>query len=225
MAIRPAWFWPASVEDCFYTAIEAVNIAREYSTPVIILTDQAIATRIEAFGMPKLKDVSGHLTGPHPARGSQTLRSISAGRQTHAAPGTYIKSVNILLTGLEHNEMGIPAVPGNAPGHERRAAANCRPLVAPSPSRKCCPKKAMYCWLAGAVLRQSARGHRTRAQGGRQRVRPDHPSHQSSARWFEDIFAGFNHVYVVENNDEGLYGRPTMRTVTGQILRSQDRGH
>ena len=22
----------------------------------------------------------------------------------------------------------------------------------------------------------------------------------------EDIFAGFNHVYVVENNDEGLYG-------------------
>src|SRR3984957_282468 len=40
---------PANVEDCFYTAIEAVNIARKYSVPVIILTDQAIATRIEAF--------------------------------------------------------------------------------------------------------------------------------------------------------------------------------
>src|SRR6266481_2844276 len=43
---------PASVEDCFYTAIEAVNIARKYSVPVIILSDQAIATRIEAFEEP-----------------------------------------------------------------------------------------------------------------------------------------------------------------------------
>ncbi len=43
---------PANVEDCFYTAIEAVNIARKYSVPVIILTDQAIATRIEAFEEP-----------------------------------------------------------------------------------------------------------------------------------------------------------------------------
>src|SRR5213594_4087678 len=31
---------PANVEDCFYTAVEAVNIARQYSVPVIILTDQ-----------------------------------------------------------------------------------------------------------------------------------------------------------------------------------------
>jgi 2-oxoglutarate ferredoxin oxidoreductase subunit alpha len=31
---------PANVEDCFYTAIEAVNIARKYSVPVIILSDR-----------------------------------------------------------------------------------------------------------------------------------------------------------------------------------------
>src|ERR1700704_4485395 len=48
---------PASVEDCFYTAIEAVNIARKYSTPVVLLTDQAIATRIEAFPCPDLEKV------------------------------------------------------------------------------------------------------------------------------------------------------------------------
>src|SRR5260221_5715468 len=48
---------PSSVEDCFYTAIEAVNIARKFSTPVIILSDQAIATRIEAFPFPDLKNV------------------------------------------------------------------------------------------------------------------------------------------------------------------------
>src|SRR5690349_14519717 len=43
---------PASVEDCFYSAIEAVNIAKKYSVPVILLTDQGIATRIEAFAEP-----------------------------------------------------------------------------------------------------------------------------------------------------------------------------
>src|ERR1035437_8792615 len=48
---------PANVEDCFYTAIEAVNIARQYNVPVIILSDQAIATRIEAFMDPALEKV------------------------------------------------------------------------------------------------------------------------------------------------------------------------
>ena len=60
---------PANVEDCFYTAIEAVNIARKYSMPVILLTDQGIATRIEAFPVagPR-KSLPGHLAGFH-ARG------------------------------------------------------------------------------------------------------------------------------------------------------------
>src|SRR6266550_2725956 len=57
---------PANVEDCFYMAIEAVNIARKYSVPVIILTDQGIATRIEAFVEPDLEkvcqDISPDLT-------------------------------------------------------------------------------------------------------------------------------------------------------------------
>src|SRR6266567_1365721 len=57
---------PANVEDCFYTAIEAVNIARKYNVPVIILSDQAIATRIEAFEEPNLEkvcqDISPDLT-------------------------------------------------------------------------------------------------------------------------------------------------------------------
>ncbi len=38
----------ASVEDCFYTTLEAAKLAREYSSPVIILSDQALATRFEA---------------------------------------------------------------------------------------------------------------------------------------------------------------------------------
>src|SRR5437763_2241846 len=48
---------PANVEDCFYTAIEAVNIARKFNVPVLILSDQGIATRIEAFPEPALEKV------------------------------------------------------------------------------------------------------------------------------------------------------------------------
>src|SRR5438874_13025042 len=46
---------PADVGGCFYTAIEAVNIARKYNVPDFILSDQAIATRIEAFRLPDLE--------------------------------------------------------------------------------------------------------------------------------------------------------------------------
>jgi len=40
---------PSSVEDCFYSAIEAVNIARKYSTPVLFLTDQGIASQLQVM--------------------------------------------------------------------------------------------------------------------------------------------------------------------------------
>jgi len=53
---------PASVEDCFYTAIEAVNVARKYNVPVFILSDQSIATRIEAFEEPNLQKHCQDLT-------------------------------------------------------------------------------------------------------------------------------------------------------------------
>ena len=53
----------ASVEDCFYIAIEAARIARKYSTPVFILSDTSLATRIEAFDEP---DLSKLMVDPKP---------------------------------------------------------------------------------------------------------------------------------------------------------------
>jgi len=46
-----------TVEDCFYIAIEAGRIAHEYSTPVLILSDSSLATRIEAFDEPDLPKI------------------------------------------------------------------------------------------------------------------------------------------------------------------------
>ncbi len=58
---------PRNVEDCFYIALEAARIAREYSTPVIILTDMALASRIGSGVYPTVTglehDEMGHPTG------------------------------------------------------------------------------------------------------------------------------------------------------------------
>src|SRR6267143_2155786 len=57
----------ASVEDCFYIAIEAARIARKYSTPVFILSDTPLATRILDGKYPLIggleHDEMGHPTG------------------------------------------------------------------------------------------------------------------------------------------------------------------
>src|ERR1700686_747354 len=58
----------AHVEDCFYVALEAARIARKYSTPVFILSDSSLATRIEAFDEPDLKSVMQHPNPELPRR-------------------------------------------------------------------------------------------------------------------------------------------------------------
>ena len=85
---------PANVEDCFYTAIEAVNIARKYSVPVLILSDQAIATRIEAFEEPNLEKVCQDLTpdlAPIPDHKPYDLAAAD-GVTRHVPPGTRLMS-------------------------------------------------------------------------------------------------------------------------------------
>ena len=102
---------PANVEDCFYMAIEAVNIARKYSVPVILLTDQGIATRIEAFLEPDLEKVCQDISPDFADVADHKPYDLSAkdGITTHVPPGTKILSGKYpIATGLEHDELGHP---------------------------------------------------------------------------------------------------------------------
>src|SRR5579862_716452 len=85
---------PANVEDCFYMAIEAVNIARKYSVPVILLSDQGIATRIEAFIEPNLEKVCQDISPDFTPVADHKPYDLSAkeGITTHVPPGTKILS-------------------------------------------------------------------------------------------------------------------------------------
>jgi 2-oxoglutarate ferredoxin oxidoreductase subunit alpha len=206
---------PASVEDCFYTAIEAVNIARQYSTPVIILTDQAIATRIEAFAMPQLQELCQDISPDLSPREDHKPYDLSApdGITQHAAPGTYIKSGKYpVVTGLEHNEMGHPS--GAPKMHmemtaKRRSKLQALGRALPSP-KVYGPEEGNVLLVGWGSTQGSLREatERTRKKGESVScliLRHIHPMPEG----LENIFDGFNHVFVVENNDEGLndYGQ------------------
>jgi 2-oxoglutarate/2-oxoacid ferredoxin oxidoreductase subunit alpha len=203
---------PANVEDCFYTAIEAVNIARKYSVPVLILSDQAIATRIEAFEEPNLEKVCQDLTpdlAPIPDHKPYDLAAAD-GVTRHVPPGTRIMSGKYpVVTGLEHDEMGHPT--GSPRLHMSMTAKRRKKLQAlaatlPVPQVYGPPEGNVLLvgWgstqgpLREAVDRARAAGDSVSALNIRH-ISPLPPG-------LENIFAGFNHVFVVEINDEGLYG-------------------
>ena len=203
---------PASVEDCFYTAIEAVNIARKYSIPVFILSDQAIATRIEAFEEPDLKKICQDI-GPDLAPVAEHKPydlSAKDGLTQHLPPGTRIASGKYpVVTGLEHDELGHPT--GSPKLHKEMTAKRRKKLQALGASL---PVPKVYGPSEGNVLlvgwgstQGPIREAVDKARAAGDSVSAIHITHINPLPpGLENIFSGFNHVFVVEMNDEGLYG-------------------
>jgi 2-oxoglutarate ferredoxin oxidoreductase subunit alpha len=203
---------PANVEECFYTAIEAVNIARKYNVPVFVLSDQAIATRIEAFTEPKLEkicqDISPDLT-PVADYKPYDLSSPD-GVTPRVVPGTPILSGRYPIAGgLEHDELGHPT--GDPKLHMQMTAKRRKKLQAlaatlPTPKVYGPPEGNLLLvgWgssqgpIREAVDRARAAGNSVSALHIKY-LNPLPPG-------LENIFSGFNAVRVVELNDEGLYG-------------------
>jgi 2-oxoglutarate/2-oxoacid ferredoxin oxidoreductase subunit alpha len=203
---------PTNVEDCFYTAIEAVNIARKYSVPVFILSDQAISTRIEAFPEPKLEKVCQDITPDFTPVPDHKPYDLSArdGIVSRVVPGTRILSGKYpIATGLEHDELGHPT--GSPKLHMQMTAKRRKKLQALGATL---PTPKIYGPSEGNVLLVgwgSTEGpiceavDRARAAGDS--ISSVHLRHLCPLPpGLENIFSGFHHVLVVEMNDEGLYG-------------------
>jgi 2-oxoglutarate ferredoxin oxidoreductase subunit alpha len=203
---------PANVEECFYTAIEAVNIARKYSVPVIILSDQAIATRIEAFTEPNMEkicqDISPDFT-PVAEHKPYDL-AVGDGITQHIAPGTRVlNGLYPIATGLEHDEYGHPT--GSPKLHLQMSAKRRKKLQALAATL---PVPQLYGASEGNVLlvgwgstQGPIREAVDRARAAGDSVSAIHIKHINPLPpGLENIFSGFNHVLVVEMNDEGIYG-------------------
>ena len=208
---------PRDVEDCFYIALEAGRIAREYSTPVIILSDQALATRIEAFEEPDLKKL---VVDPKPdlsPRDASYKPYPLDGARHHMPPGARPASgVYPVVTGLEHDDMGHPT--GNPALHMKMTARRREKIKRLGATL---PVPEIYGDDQGDVLivgwgstfgpirEAMARLRSDGVKAGQLHLRHLHPLPPG----LDDIFRRYREVLVVEMNDEGLYGFGQLATV------------
>jgi len=203
---------PASVEDCFYVAIEAVNIARKYNVPVLILSDQAIATRIEAFMEPNLEKVCQDISPDFTPVADHKAYDLSAphGVAPRVVPGTRSLSGRYsIATGLEHDEFGHPT--GSPKLHMQMTAKRRKKLQAlgaalPTP-KVFGPPEGNILLVGWGSTQGPIQEAVDRARATGDSVSSLHIKHLNPLPpGLENIFSGFNHVLVVEMNDEGLYG-------------------
>jgi len=201
---------PFNVEDCFYTALEAARIARKYSTPVIILSDQSLATRIEAFYEPNLKDLMVQETTDLSPRPKNYLPYALDRITQHAPPGSPMEDGTYpVISGLEHDEAGHPTA--NPQLHMKMTAKRrnkIKQLIDELPLPEVFGEKEGDILLVGwgstwGPVREAVTLARNNGESLSQlHLRHLHPFPLGLRR----IFSRFRQIFVVEMNDEGLYG-------------------
>jgi 2-oxoglutarate ferredoxin oxidoreductase subunit alpha len=206
----------ASVEDCFYIAIEAARIARKYSTPVFILSDTSLATRIEAFDEP---DLAKLMADPKPdLTPRQTHKPYPIDQITHhVPPGTRILDGKYpLLAGLEHDEMGHPT--GSPKLHMAMTAKRrnkLRKLAEEIPVPEVYGDQEGDTLLVGwgstyGPIHDAAKMARESGEKvGALHLRHLHPLPNE----LEKIFEKFKRIVTVEMNDQGVYGYGQLATI------------
>jgi 2-oxoglutarate ferredoxin oxidoreductase subunit alpha len=207
----------STVEDCFYIAIEAAQIARKYSTPVFILSDTSLATRIEAFDEP---DLAKLMIDPKPdlsPRQSHVPYPLDQITQ-HVPPGTRILDGKYpLMSGLEHDEMGHPT--GSPKLHMAMTAKRrnkLRKLAEKIPVPEVYGDKEGDTLLVGwgstyGPIHDAVKRAREEAgeKCGALHLRHIHPLPNG----LEKIFAKFKRIVTVEMNDQGVYGYGQLATL------------
>ena len=207
----------ATVEDCFFVALEAARIARKYSTPVFVLSDSSLATRIEAFDEPDLKVL---MQDPHPdlsPRPNGYKPYPLEGITRHAPPGSKMAEGKYpVVTGLEHDEMGHPT--GRAALHMAMTAKRrqkLRELAAEIPLPEVYGQPEGETLLVGwgstfGPIREAVdRAHQLGKSVSSLHLRHLHPLPTG----LEKVFAAFSRIVVVEMNDQGLYGYGQLATI------------
>jgi 2-oxoglutarate ferredoxin oxidoreductase subunit alpha len=209
---------PQNVEDCYYIALEAAHYARKYSTPVFILSDQALATRIEAYNKPELKE---HFVDPKvdltPKAADFLPYTIEKPTQRHAAPGTVMQGGKYpVVTGLEHDEAGHPTA--NPQLHMQMVAKRrnkIKQLTAELPKPEIYGDKEGDILLIGwgstwGPLREAV----IEARESGDKIGHLHLRHLNPMpNELERIFSRYRQIFVIEMNDEGLYGFGQLATL------------
>ena len=199
--------------------------------PVVILTDQGIATRIEAFEEPNLEkicqDISPDLT-PVADHKPYDL-SKPDGLTHHVAPGTQILSGKYpIATGLEHDELGHPT--GSPKLHSQMTAKRRNKLRKlawefPEAQNLRPATRATSCSSAGVPARAPSARPWTAPAARAKRLRVAHQDTQSAAQRLGTNFQGLPPRFRGGNERRGhLRLRPTGHAAARPLLRPRIRG-
>jgi 2-oxoglutarate ferredoxin oxidoreductase subunit alpha len=104
---------PTSVADMFGVTVEAFNVAEQYQTPVIVLSDQEIAQRKETFepiDTARLQVIDRRKPTEAELTNYSRFRITESGISPISHPG--MQGGNYLASGIEHDEKGRPTANG-----------------------------------------------------------------------------------------------------------------
>ncbi len=111
-SVRPI-LAPISVADTFGLTVEAFNIAEEYQTPVILLSDQELAQRKEVIApidRTQFRIVDRLVPDAAELAHYTRFQLTESGVSPLSHPG--LKGGNYLAAGIEHDEHGAPTASG-----------------------------------------------------------------------------------------------------------------
>ncbi len=124
--VRPV-LAPTNVSDTFDVTVEAFNLAEDYQTPVIVLSDQEIAQRKEVIDLidtSRFTLIERVRPGPDELAPYQRFRLTPNGISPISHPG--MEGGNYVGAGIEHNEHGDPTASGRI--HQRMNEKRIRKL-------------------------------------------------------------------------------------------------
>ena len=110
--VRPV-LAPTTVRDTFATTVEAFNIAEEYQTPVIVLSDADIGQRkevVDPIDTAAFSLVERRRPSPAELDDYQRFAITESGISPVSEPG--MCGGNYLASGIEHNASGAPTASG-----------------------------------------------------------------------------------------------------------------
>ena len=111
--VRPV-LAPTTVGDTFGTVVEAFNLAEEFQTPVIVLSDGDIGQRkevVDAIDTSRFRIVERRRPTPPELERYQRFAVTESGVSPISEPG--VPGGNYLASGIEHNESGAPTAAGS----------------------------------------------------------------------------------------------------------------
>jgi len=204
--VRPV-LAPTSVADTFGVTVEAFNLAEQYQTPVILLSDQEIAQRKETVD-PETSPpsvVERRRATPQDLEGYTRFRLTESGVSPLSQPG--MEGGAYLAAGIEHNEKGAPTASGEV--HARMNEKRIRKL-APLRARRDLVEvsgdpSAPLALVAWGSLAGVAREALERAQSAGLAVKLIVPRllHPVAVEVYDEFFAGVARGLVVEQSHQG----------------------